>query len=207
MALESLFIRVTHAGSSAGAILLNDVDFGFDPLTTGARQRRPGAVYVPSGGSVLLALSSTTMHSYESGSIRQFVDAGELTVSLVGGAVQVLTFLYDFDVLGGAVGTVTLTGVDGEAKQLPAGAAVMRATVDVQTAAAGGSSQWGTTADTDGFVAATAAAALTADAIVVGAGALIETKNTTATDVELEITGAPLTAGKFLLHLEVLASI
>jgi len=212
MALEGLYIRVTHAGASSGAILLNDVNHGFT-REEASRVRRPGPVYVPVNGYVDLALESTVLLSYESGAIRQFVDAGELTVSTVGGTVQVLQYLYDVTVDGGAVATYTLGNIAGDAKALPANVLMLRGWVDVVTAfVGGGTASAGSSADPDGFLLAKAAGALTLDAIVPFDGALVSnagptsTKNVTADTVVLDVAGAPFTAGRAIVNVEVIAS-
>lgn len=208
MALEGLYIRVTHAGASTGAILLNDVNSGFI-RSSAARVRRPGPVYVPASDSVELVLDSTVLLSYESGAIRQFVDAGELTVSLIGGAVQVLQYLYDFDALGGAVADspFTLTDLQGTSKVLPAGTLILRSWVNVVDAFAGvgASVSFGTATDSGGFLSATAVGTLVDNYFTAGGGALEETNNTSEETVVADVSGADLTAGKAVVSLEVLA--
>lgn len=72
-------VRVTHLGTVAGPILLSDVDFMLGP----AGHTKPGPVYVPKNGTVTLAYSSTVVHSFEFGAIRQFIDAGILSATLM----------------------------------------------------------------------------------------------------------------------------
>jgi len=212
MALEGTYIRVTHAGASTGAILLNDINSGF--LRESAdRVRRPGPVYVPANGYVDLVVESTVILSYENGAIRQFVDAGELTVSMIGGATQVLTFLYDFDVQGGAVGQVVLTGIQGSAKQVPANCIALRGWLEVVTqfVGPGASLTVGPAANEDGWLTAVAVGALTDNSLHPFDGAEVangvtETKYVAATDVEMDILAAPFTAGKAYIHVECLAA-
>ena len=198
MALESFYIRVTHTGASSGVLLLSDVNSGFI-RESASRVRRPGPVYVPVSGSVDLVLDSTVLLSYESGAIRQWVDTGELTVSAVGGVTQVLQYLYDFSVEGGAVGLITLPGINGAAKALPANLLLVRGWFDIVTTFTSGGSatvEVGMPANTDVFVTTNGTEVV----------APINFKVATATNVVLEVKTAALTAGKAIVNLEVIAS-
>lgn len=224
MALESLFIRVTNA--TTGTILLDDVNFGLS--REGAyRVRRPGAVYVPASDSVEIALDSSVLLSYESGAIRQQVDAGNLTVSLVGGSVSVQTYTWDFANDGGSTGAYSLYDIAGtDTKTLPIGT-MLRGWVEIITTPVSGGTPTGiigTPANDDGFVEAVAdITAWTAGTIIPFNGALVAnglidltatanqiaavaTKNLTNTTVQFTLGGAALTAGKFNVHIEMLAA-
>tara|TARA_B100000745_G_scaffold170759_1_gene111917 strand:- start:18552 stop:19235 length:684 start_codon:yes stop_codon:yes gene_type:complete len=223
MALESLFIRVTNTTSAS--IFLADIESGFTGQNAAMRVNRPGPVYVPANDSVELALSGPVLLSYESGAIRQQVDAGNLTVSQVGGAVQVHTWQYDFSVDGGAQGAFTLKGLDGLAKELPV-CLMLRGWLEVVTApvsAGTPTGKIGYTADDDGFITTNSniETGWTAGSIIPFNGAKVcngimsasdvtaqvvpaSTKNASASSVLFTLGGADITAGKINVHLEIL---
>lgn len=112
---------------------------------------------------------------------------------------------YDYATDGGAVGAITLTGEDGKAVKIPAGSLITRCWKNVTTALAGASSTWmfGTSADTDAFLAATAfdnAANVGLDAH----SAALPQKVGAGGDVSLvaTIAAAVATAGAFELYVE-----
>jgi len=220
MALESLYIRVTNA--TTGSILLDDVDFGLG--REGAyRARRPGPVYVPASSSVELALSSDVLLSYEVGAIRKQVDAGNLTVSQIGGAIQVHTWQYDFSVDGATAGAYELTGLDAATKELPV-CLMLRGWIEVIVAPTSGGTptgMLGRSADTNGMklVVAditgwSAGDVIAFDGAEVSNGlidvavttqlAQASTKNATLETMVFTLAAATLTAGKFNVHLEIL---
>ncbi len=121
------------------------------------------------------------------------------------------SFLYDFAVLAGAQGALTLKGANGDAKQLPSGLIVLGGLVEVVAAVTSGGAA---TISLD--LGATAAAILAAtgkasfavatpinipslNSAVSATGAV---KLAAATDVKATIGTADLTAGKFYVHLE-----
>lgn len=72
-----LHLHIEHAGLNTSSILLADVVDGTD----GGPGIKPGPVYVPAGGAVDLLYAGSVIISFESGSIRQFLDAGYITVT------------------------------------------------------------------------------------------------------------------------------
>lgn len=217
MALEGLFIKVTHLSTVTGPLLLSDVESGFDYLKTGTRSRTPGPVYVPAGSSVYLALTSSVLLSYESGAIRQWVDSGHIRATMVGGATKVLTFLYDYSVLGGTLSAKTLTAVNGDALQLPAYCGIVRGWVEVVTAvtsAGGANVSIGKTGTAAAFRAATAKATLADNALLAFNGSVVHNgteaaapvcvRNTTAVSVTATPDTTALNGGKFYVHFEII---
>jgi hypothetical protein len=77
---EGLIIRLTHAGNTSASILVDDVSDGTDG---NGHTGKPGACYVPEGGTADLVYSSSVAKSYEDGVIRGFIDNGELTAAFV----------------------------------------------------------------------------------------------------------------------------
>ena len=221
MALESLYIRVTNA--TTGSILLDDVDFGLG--REGAyRVRRPGPVYVPASSSVELALSSDVLLSYEVGAIRKQVDAGNLSVSQIGGAVQVHTWVYDYAVDGATAAVYELTGIDAASKAVPI-CLMLRGWIEVVTAPTSAGTPTlllGRDTDPNGMV--TLVADMTAwsagdiipfngaevsngliDVAVTTQLAAVSTKqDQTNEPLVFTLAAATLTAGKFNVHLEIL---
>jgi hypothetical protein len=220
MALEGLFIKLTHTGTVDGPLLISDVDSGFEHNNTGARERRPGSVYVGANSTVYLQYTATVAHSHESGAIRTFVDDGKLTASVVAGSTTVQTFLYDFAEQGGAVGAITLTAVDGSAKQLRVPVVAVRGWIEVTTALTSGGAATiavGVTGTAAAFRTATAVASYSANAVLAfdgsqvhngtDAAAPVATRKTAAQNVIATIAAAALTGGKFYVHIETLASV
>lgn len=98
MAQEGLLLTVTHTGLNSSSIVLADVSDG----TQDPSYRRPGAVYVPVGGSITLDYTSTVAMSFETGDIRGFITGGYLTAAfLIGPTLQAA--------LGGAPGDLPET--------------------------------------------------------------------------------------------------
>jgi len=82
-----LYLTVTHTGTTAAGLLLNDIF----PTTDGHTAfRRAGPVYVPVNGTITLTYTDTVSTSFESGTIRGFVDLGYLTATLSGGTATSL---------------------------------------------------------------------------------------------------------------------
>lgn len=125
--------------------------------------------------------------------------------------IQVAEYVYDFSVDGGAVSTITLSSKANKAP-IPVGAIVKNTTVWVETACTSGGSATvsvGLGTDVDGLVTATAVASLTANAVIVGDGALavpasVATYVTSAANgaVTASIAVAALTAGKISVSVE-----
>lgn len=79
--MYGIFVRVTHTGATASGLLLQDIY----PTTDGHTAfRRAGPVYVPVNGSIDLAYTGEVATSFESGTIRGFVDLGYATAELRG---------------------------------------------------------------------------------------------------------------------------
>lgn len=74
-----IYLTVTHTGTTAAALLLNDIFPTTDGTTT---YRRAGPVYVPVSGSITLTFTDTVATSFENGAIRGFIDLGYLTATL-----------------------------------------------------------------------------------------------------------------------------
>ena len=82
---EGLILRLTHTGSSPTSIIIDDL------VDDSAERIRPGplyvpVVYVPQGGSVELVLTSSVANSFESGTIRSFINSGDLTAIFILGS-------------------------------------------------------------------------------------------------------------------------
>lgn len=121
-------------------------------------------------------------------------------------ATKHLTFLYDFDVDGGAIGSITLKDNNGVAQQIPAGAIVTNAYISVQTAVTSSGSAtvaFGILGNTDAFKAATAKGTLVQDYVVAAANDLPIT-DAVPMDVQATIATAALTAGKIRIFVEYL---
>lgn len=121
-----------------------------------------------------------------------------------------ITGMYDFDVQGGAVSAITLTDEDGAALTLPAGAIILRAISECVVAATSAGSATvalGWTGTAAGLLAATAYTDNKFDTIgEYGNTVAALPTNTLAADSALlaTIAGAAVTAGKFLVHVEIL---
>ncbi len=197
------------------------MDSGFETNNSAARVRRPGPVYVAAGGHVDLVYSSTVAHSYESGTIKQWVDAGILTVSMLRGATVVKSWLYDQAVQGGATSALVLTDPNGNALQIPAGTLALRGWVEVETSigATGGAANVsiGVTSTAGAFRAATATGALGSGVLLPFNGTVVHNgteaaapvchKFGTAIDVILTPDTNALTSGKLYVHIEMIASL
>ena len=135
------------------------------------------------------------------------VGAAELVDNSVGNAAlgasqpKHLKFIYDFGVLTGDVGAITLLNGDtGDAQTIPDNAVITRAYFEPTTTLTGGTTSHnlslGFTGDTDAFLGATARnnAMFTAPAITeLTAG--VPVKTTGAVSVLLTVAGTALTAG------------
>jgi len=220
MALEALYIRVTHTGQASGPLMISDIASGFDGAGSAARARRPGPVYVPVSDHVDLVYDSSVALSYESGCIKQWVTSGDLTVSLLRGSVVQKSWLYDFAELGGAIGAVTLTAPNGDALQIPAKCIGVRGWVEVVTAvtsAGAATVAVGVTGTAAALRAATGKATLAANAVLAldgsqihngtEAAAPVAKRYTAATSVTATVAVAALTAGKFYVHIEFISSL
>lgn len=126
-------------------------------------------------------------------------------------------FLYDFSVLGGAIGTIGLLDEQGATAYLPVGSLILSAIVDVVTAVTSAGSATvalGCTSSSD-LLAATAKASLglglvagvpvftAGTAVKVATGsAVLQRRNFAATvqPVSAIVAVAALTAGKFYVH-------
>lgn len=77
--MYGIFVRVTHTGATASGLLLQDIY----PTTDGHTAfRRAGPVYVPVNGSIDLTYTGEVAASFESGTIRGFVDLGYATAEI-----------------------------------------------------------------------------------------------------------------------------
>lgn len=72
---EGLLIGLEHTGLTSEPIYLSDVEDGVDFLNS---FRKPGPVYIPTSGEVLLVYTKSVAISYESGAIRSFIESGHL---------------------------------------------------------------------------------------------------------------------------------
>ena len=110
---HGVYVTLTHTGLVNTSLLLSDVY----PTTDGhTAYRRAGPVYVPVGGTVELTYTDTVAASFESGTIRGFVDLGYLTatLSLAGTGV---TFPPASGDLSGTYPAITVVGIQGFAIQ------------------------------------------------------------------------------------------
>jgi hypothetical protein len=111
-------------------------------------------------------------------------------------------FKYKFGTQGGAIGTVTLPGADGNAERLPPGAIVTSVVREVKVAAASGGSATvavGTSASGAAFDAASAYTDNdldTVDTVVQLTAALPRKVGASGEDVTVTIATAALTAGE-----------
>lgn len=117
----------------------------------------------------------------------------------------VLTAVYDFSTLGGAIGTLNLLDMDGNAAVLPAGAIITNCTFDVITALTTSAS--GTMAiNSEGagdLKAALAAASWTGKLAGIPVGtAATWVKLTAQRQIQATIATGAITAGKFYAFIE-----
>ena len=106
--MHGIFIRVTHTGATASALLLTDIY----PTTDGhTAYRRAGPVYVPVGGSIDITYTGEVAASFDSGSIRGFVDLGYVTAEIR----SVLTPSGSITMFGGALAPLGYLLCDGSA--------------------------------------------------------------------------------------------
>jgi hypothetical protein len=103
-----LYLTVTHTGTTAAALLLNDIFPTTDGTTT---YRRAGPVYVPVNGTITLTFTDTVATSFENGAIRGFVNLGYLTATLFfGTGVQFPPATGD---VSGTYPNLTVVGIQG----------------------------------------------------------------------------------------------
>lgn len=122
-----------------------------------------------------------------------------------------LTFLYSFDVQGGAVSAITLTDEEGAAFQIPANAMILRVRTEcVKAATSAGAATIGLGVTGTAAMFLAAATAYTDNKYdTVGEYGAAEAALPTnaidaATSVLATIGAAALTAGKFKVHIEIL---
>jgi hypothetical protein len=124
-------------------------------------------------------------------------------------AKQVLRGLYDFSVLGGAIGAIILKDEDGTNLVIPSKAIVTSVYIDVITAPTSGGSATialGANTTTD-FKAATAIASYTGIVAGVPVGtAATAVKMTADRNITATVAVAALTAGKFYVMVEYIVS-
>ena len=141
------------------------------------------------------------------------VGAAELVDDSVGNAalgtdqLKSLAFNYDFAVLGGAAGAITLANKAGTGAQtIPDNALIVRAYIEVVTAATSDGSatiMLGFTGDTNAFIAATRENTTPYTAgLLTELTAGIPIKTTGAVSVLATVATADLTAGKFIVWVE-----
>lgn len=133
---------------------------------------------------------------------------------------HVQEYVYDFDVSGGAQGTIALHSLDNKAV-IPSGAIIKDVTAKVVTACTSGGSatvDWGNGDDPNGYAAAVAVGTLVDNYVTSAAGEgsallwddtndhLIPLNVSTAADGQFSVTiaTADLTAGKILFIVEYL---
>lgn len=81
---EGMIVRLSNpAAEGQPSVLVDDVNNATDGPDHGRVQA--GAVYVPAQGSTDLVLAGDVARSFESGTIRGFIDAGVLTASVIKG--------------------------------------------------------------------------------------------------------------------------
>lgn len=120
------------------------------------------------------------------------------------GLPKFLTFLYDFDELGGSQGSLVMTAEDGTALQIPGNAIITNAYAEVETDVESGGAATvalGLLANTDAFVAATAKGSLTRNTVLNTANDL-PLKSIAPGSVLATVATADLTAGKIRLYVE-----
>lgn len=77
--MHGIYIHIVHTGVANTSLLLSDVY----PTTDGhTAYRRAGPVYVPVNGAVDLAYTGEVAASFESGTIRGFMDLGYVTADI-----------------------------------------------------------------------------------------------------------------------------
>lgn len=82
--MEGVFLTLTQLGSPTSSLLVTDINVGSGGRYRGGRDAgyaRPGAVYVPTTGSVTLLYTSDVALSFETGVIRGFISAGRLSAT------------------------------------------------------------------------------------------------------------------------------
>lgn len=79
--MHGIYVKLTHTGVSNSGLLLQDI-----PTTASFTAfRRPGPVYVPVNATVEIAYTGEVATSFESGTIRGFIDLGYLTAEIMFG--------------------------------------------------------------------------------------------------------------------------
>lgn len=126
---------------------------------------------------------------------------------------NVLKAVYDFAVLGGAVGDIGLLDDDGKAAMIPAKAVVTRAWSETITGVTslGSATVAGKLVGAADIQAATAKATLVAGAFVEGvpvgtAATFVKQSNAVETQMKATVAVAALTAGKIAYYLEYVLS-
>lgn len=129
---EGLIVRLSNAAEAGQpSVLIDDINDATDGPDHGRVQA--GAVYVAAQGSTDLVLAGDVARSFESGTIRGFINAGVLTASVIkGDAVgETVAFVVDAgtDVVCSALGKVIDVTI------VTSGAVHAAATADVSGAA------------------------------------------------------------------------
>jgi hypothetical protein len=75
---NGICLQLTHTGSVGSPVYLSDVVDGTDGE---AGYKKAGPMYVPVNGTVTLVLTSSVALSYESGTIRGYINTGVLTAA------------------------------------------------------------------------------------------------------------------------------
>lgn len=77
--MHGVYVTITHTGTTGASLVLSDVY----PTTDGhTAYRRAGPVYVPVNGTVTLTYTGEVAASFESGTIRGFIDLGYITAEV-----------------------------------------------------------------------------------------------------------------------------
>lgn len=80
--MHGIYVRVRHTGTFPAGLLFQDIY----PTTDGrVAYRRAGPVYLPVGGEIDMTYTGEVAASFESGSIRGFMDLGYITAEVLFG--------------------------------------------------------------------------------------------------------------------------
>lgn len=134
----------------------------------------------------------------------------QLGTAVIDNRIHVARAVYDFSVLGGAVGTLTLKGVNGEASVvIPNKAVIIDCLIDVQTpltTSASGTVSFGANSTVD-LKAALAAASYTGRVACIPVGtAATAVKVTADRTLSAAIATGAITAGKFTVLVQYILS-